>query len=129
MIYRMQRNLTNFGHISKGGYLLALSFLLLTGLLMPGCKENEDYVLYSTLVGTVYDSATGRPVENATVTLTPTGRQVLTDAEGRTEFHELDPGDYNVTVQKDDYQPNRRMVNAISGETVSFTVTLATIPK
>ena len=124
----MQRNLTNFGHISKS-YLLTLSFLLLTGLLMAGCKENEDYVLYSTLACTVYDSATGRPVENATVTLTPTGQQALTDAEGRTELHELDPGDYNVTVQKDGYQPNRRMVNAISGETVSFTVTLATIPQ
>lgn len=96
---------------------------------MSGCKENEDYDLYSTLVGTVYDFSTGNPVEHATVTITPTGLQALTDAEGSTEFHELDPGDYNVTVQKEGYQPNRRMIKAISGETVSFSITLKTIPE
>lgn len=126
LTYRIQRNLTNSRHIPKV-YLLALSFFLLTGLTMSGCKENEDYDLYSTLVGTVYDFATGTPVKNATVTLTPTGHQALTDTEGRIEFHELDPGDYNVTVQKEGYQPNRRIITAISGETVSFSITLKTI--
>lgn len=96
---------------------------------MSGCKKNEDYDLFSTLVVNVCDFATGNPMENAAVTLSPTGLQALTDAGGNAEFHELDPGDYNVTVQKEGYQPNRRMVKAVSGETVSFSITLRTIPE
>lgn len=94
-----------------------LSLLLIsTILVLPSCSESEDYELYSSLNGVVYDNETSIPLENANITLSPSGKSMLTDSQGCFTFKDLDAGQYIITVQKNGYQPNRKSINIISGE-------------
>ena len=89
----------------------------------------DDYVLYSTIQGTISDYETGALLENASVTLTPSGLTRQTDDSGQYRFKELDIQQYTITVQKSGYQPNRKTVTAISGETLQVDIQLSSIPK
>jgi TonB-dependent receptor len=50
------------------------------------------------LTGTVTNSATGRALEGARVTLEGTGREMLTDSQGNYRFDDLSPGSVTLSV-------------------------------
>lgn len=103
-----------------------LAMLLLVCL--TGC-DSTDYEIFAKIQGTVTDYQTGAPLENASVTLSPSGVTKQTDANGFYRFEELDAQQYTITVQKSDYQPNRKTITAMSGETMQVDIQLTIIPK
>lgn len=102
---------------------LGICTILLTLLAMVGC-EPVTYDVFATICGTVVDSETMEPIEGVSVILSPSGKNAVTKADGRFEFAELDAVQYTITVQKAGYSTNRKLVNAIAGETTETTITM-----
>lgn len=113
--------------MKKNGLICALAFVLLT--CWSSCSSSDDYEIFAKIHGTVTDYQTGEPIENASVILSPSGLSKQTDASGHYQFDELDVQQYTITVQKAGYQPNRKTVTAISGETQQVDIQLTAIPK
>lgn len=109
--------------------LLSITVLLLLPIVMSTCDESDDYELYSTIAGSVIDYDTADPITDAIVTLSPGGLTTSTDAAGNFSFSNLDPQQYTLIIQKNGYQPNRKIINAVSGEETPVIITLARIPQ
>ena len=97
--------------------------MLMALLAMVSC-EPVTYDVFATVCGTVVDSETMEPIEGVSVILSPSGKNAVTKADGRFEFAELDAVQYTITVQKSGYSTNRKLVNAIAGETTETTITM-----
>lgn len=93
------------------------------------CSNNDDYEIFSQINGTITDYQTGVPIENASVVLSPLGISQQTDDTGYYNFEELDAQQYTIIVQKTGYQPNRKTITAISGETINVNIQLTLIPQ
>ncbi len=103
---------------------------LMSGVITSGCSNsNDDYVAFATLNGSVTDYVTGVPLENASVVLSPSNQTKQTGADGVFVFDGLEAKQYTITVQKAGYQPNRKVVTAISGESVDVKIQLTQIPE
>ena len=48
----------------------------------------------------------------------------MTGSDGLFEFLELSPQQYTITVQKADYQTNRKTITAVVGEKIEANITL-----
>ena len=97
--------------------------MLLAMLAMVSC-EPVTYDVFATVCGTVVDSDTMEPIEGVSVQLSPSSKNMVTGADGRFEFAELDAVQYTITVQKAGYSTNRKLVNTIAGETTDVTITM-----
>ena len=93
------------------------------------CSNTNDYDFFAKIQGTVTDYQTGEPLQNASITLSPSGISMQTDADGFYRFEGLDIQQYTVTVQKMGYQPNRKTITALSGETHQVDIQLTIIPQ
>lgn len=102
-----------------------LFFALLCGALafFSSC-EPVTYDTFGTLTGTVVEMATGDVIAGALITLSPTGKNTYTGADGFFEFQDLDAQQYTVTVQATGYQTNRKTVTIVAGGTERINVTL-----
>ena len=80
--------------------------------------------VFGSISGTVIDMESGDPVPQATVTLSPTGKNTYTGNDGHFEFLDLDARQYTVTVQKTGYQTNRKTVTTVAGDNVDISLTL-----
>lgn len=92
-------------------------------LLANACTKTQ-YDLFGNISGTVIDVDTGEPIQQATVTLSPTSKNTYTGMDGQFEFHELDAQQYTVTVQKTGYWANRKIVNVNAGETTNVALVM-----
>ena len=97
--------------------------MLMALVMMVGC-EPVTYDVFATVCGTVVDRETMEPIEGVSVILSPSAKNQVTGADGRFEFAELDAVQYTITVQKAGYSTNRKLVNAIAGETTETTITM-----
>lgn len=86
--------------------------------LFVACSPVE-YDTTATITGTVIDVDNGEPIPQVTVTLSPTSKNTYTGMDGLFEFHDIEPQQYTVTVQKSDYQANRKTIIVNPGETVN----------
>ena len=102
---------------------LSICAVLLALLIMVGC-EPVTYDAFATVCGTVVDSEMMEPIEGVSVVLSPSGKNIVTKADGYFEFAELDAVQYTITVQKSGYSTNRKTANAIAGETVEISITM-----
>lgn len=96
---------------------------------ISGCSGSDDYEIFAEIHGTVTDSQTGAPLENASVTLSLSGTSKQTDANGYYKFEGLDARQYTITVQKSGYQPNRKTFVAVSGKATQIDIQLTVIPQ
>jgi hypothetical protein len=103
--------------------ILFLSCCLLLLAAGGACSKAERNV-FATLHGTVSDSENGDPIANATVSLSPGGKNSTTGTEGYFEFADLDAVQYTITVQKTGYQTNRKTITAVSGENTEVNIPL-----
>lgn len=108
---------------------LRITFAIGLLFCMSGCSGSDDYEIFTKIHGTVTDYQTGASLENASVTLSPSGTSKHTDANGYYRFEELDAQQYTITVQKSGYQPNRKTITAVSGETQQVDIQLTVIPQ
>lgn len=86
--------------------------------------RTSSEVLYCTILGTVIDYNTGDVLENALVTLSPSGMNSYTGSDGRFVFSNLDEPQYTITVQKSGYITNRKTVLTEAGETIDVSIAL-----
>lgn len=107
----------------KFGTIVCLACLIAWS---AACSD-EDTEIYGALYGTVTDSDTGVPVENASVTLAPSSQVKMTNKNGTFRFDNLDSRQYTVSVICHGYQANSRSVNAIAGEDVQVDISLIPI--
>ena len=88
-----------------------------------GCAKDEEDVTGS-IYGIVSDAATGEPVSSANVSLSPSGKSVVTGNDGRYEFPGLTPGQYTVQVTKNEYESNTKQITVVAGEQATGDITL-----
>lgn len=96
--------------------------------LWNGCSPVTDYEIYGNIKGVVTDYDTGDLIKGASVMIVPGNQTVTTDESGAFEFLDLDAAQYTLSVQKSGYQANRKIVNVLTGETVSTAIILTKIP-
>jgi TonB-linked SusC/RagA family outer membrane protein len=103
----------------RRSFLIPLGALLLVLGMAPA-------VLAQSIRGTVTDSASQKPLEGATVTLSGTNRRVLTGSDGSYAFANVTAGAAVVRVQMIGYGPALRALTVIQGEdaTVDFGLVL-----
>lgn len=100
---------------------------LLLLIVLMALTTSCDPVIYDTfctISGTVIELDTGDPVRQATVTLSPSGKNTYTGDDGHFEFLDLDARQYTVTVQKTGYVTNRKTVTTVAGGVVDIQLTL-----
>ncbi|MBP3354341.1 MAG: carboxypeptidase regulatory-like domain-containing protein [Bacteroidales bacterium] len=109
---------------------LPITFLgiIISSTLFTSCGE-EDYDIYSSIYGVVTDYETGETLSNVSVILSPSSKTARTGTDGTFLFEELESQQYTITVQKSGYQPNRKTVTAISGETSRVDISMTKIPE
>lgn len=100
-----------------------LLLCLVTLPLFLSCSK-EEYDSFGTLYGVVSDVKTGEPLSNVTVSLSPGGSSILTGSDGLFEYMNLTPQQYTITVQRANYQTNRKDVTAVVGEKVQVNITM-----
>ena len=101
------------------------SLLLIIALitLATSC-EPVTYDTFGGISGEVVDLDTGDPVQQATVTLSPSGMNTYTGSDGSFEFIDLDERQYTVTVQKTGYEANRKTVTIVAGRVIPIKLTM-----
>ena len=119
---------TSKGKASLLSIVLRCTFAVMLLAFAASCSSADDYEIFAKIQGTVTDYQTGEPLSNASVTLSPSGLSKQTDVNGFYRFEELDAQQYTITVQKSGYQPNRKTITAISGETQRVDIQLTLIP-
>lgn len=81
----------------------------------------------ASIEGRVFFAGSGEPLRGASVLLTPGGRIVESDAEGRFRFNGLAPGEYSLLAHVHALVDERKTVRVAAGETaqVEFRLTLS----
>lgn len=108
---------------------IILLFILSLPIVFSACSGSDDYDVFTSIQGTVTDINTGEPLSNASVTLLPLGMSQQTDISGQYKFESLESQQYTVTVQRTGYQPNRKTVMGVCGETQTVDIQLKPIPQ
>ena len=103
--------------------IIALCLFCTTVIAFIGCAKDEEDVTGS-IYGIVTDAATGEPVSSANVSLSPSGKSIVTGNDGRYEFSGLTPGQYTVQVTKNEYESNTKQITVVAGEQASGDITL-----
>ena len=93
-------------------------------------KPGEEETGTADISGTVYEGATGKPIENVTINLIELDHVVETDEDGSFLFDELPAGNYTLTYHGNDYQvPEAVKVNLADGESLVYDFTLVPLEK
>lgn len=93
--------------------------------LFASCISAPDYAFFSNIYGYVTDSSDGEPISGATVMLIPGNRTQQTGTDGSFRFENLDVKQYTLSVQKANYQTNRKTVTAVIGEDIQVSIQLS----
>ncbi len=97
-------------------------------VLFSSCSNNNDYEIFGSIHGCITDHTDGKPLENASIIISPSGVTKMTDATGYFKFENLDAQQYTITVQKQGYQPNRKTISAVAREDLQVDIQLTPIP-
>ena len=87
-----------------------LAALMLAGLALYSCKDELAQELTGNILGTVADATTGEPVPTVNVSLEPGGKSALTGSDGNYLFSDLEVGSYTVSISKQGYTPDSRVI-------------------
>ena len=96
--------------------------------LLTSCTT-DDVVLFGSIYGTVTNSKTGEPVQNAEIILSPGNMTTVSGSNGHFEFVNLDAGQYKLGIEAEGYEYNSRQVNVVPGEKIvcDFIITPKTV--
>ena len=109
---------------TKINYILIASMMLLFVITSCNKSSSSSGSSFCTITGTVIELQTGDPVQNATVTIAPSGKNTYTGSDGHFEFLDLDAKQYDITVQKSGYKTNFKHVTTEAGGTINVSITL-----
>lgn len=100
------------------GNLMLSGVLLLSCSLFQSCTKDEVETM-GTIYGIVNDADNGEPLQNAAVSLKPTGKTTNTGSDGSYEFQDMEPGQYTIQIQKMGYKTNTKRITVVAGEKAS----------
>lgn len=106
--------------ISAGARLFALAGLMLAAAMPADLHAQEGAV-----AGRVVDEASGAPVASATVTLSPTGRSVVTNDQGHFRLADVPSGQYRLEIRHIRYGTDTVSIEVPLGRTLTRTFHLA----
>lgn len=95
---------------------------------LVACKDELAQELTGSIIGTVADAATGEPVSMVSVLLEAGGMSVVTGSDGGYLFPELDIGNYIVSVSKQGYSSDSKMMSVRAGESARGDFLLSRAP-
>ena len=98
-------------------HILFFISVVCVAVLWQSCEEK---VVLGSIYGVVTDRSTGEPIRNAEVTLSPSNKTAIIGSSGTFEFINLEPGQYSVSVEADDYQYNNKMVPFLQSHLLRF---------
>lgn len=85
-------------------------FIVIVSSFFVGCEE-DNYTTKSSISGTVIEVTDNRPIEGVVVTNQTTGKNCITQADGRYEFQNLEFGKtYKIYAEKDGYIPSSQSI-------------------
>lgn len=101
-----------------------LGNLILSGVLLFSCSlfqscTKDEVETTGTIYGIVNDADDSKPLQNAAVLLTPSGKTTNTGSDGNYEFQDMEPGQYTIQISKTGYQPNTKRITVVAGEKAS----------
>ena len=77
--------------------------------------EPVTYDTFCDITGIVVDMDSGDPIQQARVTLSPSGYNTYTGSDGCFEFLDLDANQYTVMAQKTGYVTNYKTIKTVAG--------------
>ena len=89
--------------------------LMVLALILFGCSEDLLPVELGSIVGKVTDATSAEPLKGVLVSISPTGKSIITGSDGKFEFIEIEDGQYTISVSKDNYNSDSKIVNVQSG--------------
>lgn len=95
-------------------------------LLLSGC-DTYEYNFYGNINGTVVDYDDNSPIDGASVLLMPGSASFQTQPDGSFFFVDLEEGQYTMSVQKNGYQSNRKIIKVVSGENIETAIQIRRI--
>lgn len=112
---RYSKTTFKISHMKRRYVIIASLLLIIAGVTFHSCKEElEDLTGY--IVGTVSDKTTGEPVSTVKVTLEPGGKSAVTGSDGNYLFSELEAQGYTVSVEKQGYSSDSKVVDVSPGK-------------
>ena len=93
-----------------------LIFCLAVLVFFVSCGPAVSSNNLSEIAGYIVDVDDGEPLNAANVNLIPGGHHFLTGSDGYFAFLDVEPGQYEVSAQKDGYSTDRQIVNVRAGE-------------
>ena len=100
-------------------YFLSTFILLIT--LISGLSQGVG-----TITGTISDSITKKPVENAEIQIPKPGLATISDANGSFEFKNIKPGYYKIIIKHISYRTKVRNIELREGQNQDLTILLST---
>lgn len=98
-------------------------FVIITLVIFCCTSCSDGYIDYDTsctITGVVVDRDTGKPIDYATVTISPGAYNTFTGYDGTFEFIHLTATQYKIQVQKSGYRSNYKDITTRSGEVISL---------
>lgn len=92
-------------------------------ILVVSCAKDIADV-NGSIQGLIKDFNSGALISNCQVSLSPSGKSMLTGSEGMFSFSDLEPGPYTLSFSKAGYDEESKKVTVVSGETTSLDITL-----
>ena len=98
-------------------------------LILSACSSNlSEETIYGSIAGSVSDKTTGEPVSTVNVTLTPGGSSTVTGSDGSFSFTNLEPGEYAIIVNKENYSSYSQQINVRPGESTALHILIDRLP-
>ena len=107
---------------------ILITSLLLTCFTLNSCKDNLEQEVTGSIIGTVADATTGEPVPTVNVSLDPGGKSAITGSDGNYLFSEIDPGSYTLSINKQGYTADSKVIKVESEKTTNGDFLIKRIP-
>jgi peptide/nickel transport system substrate-binding protein len=91
-----------------------------------GKPSTQPQTTTGSIQGTITDATTGLPIPSATVTVG--GFSAVTDSSGHFLISNVTAGSYQISVSAAGYKTGSQSITVTSGQSVSFTLSLASVP-
>jgi len=94
-------------------------------LFITGCKKTEIEVNTGNIGGKITDNTNGQPIPAADVKISGSNQIVFSGADGSYQFINLEAGEYQITVSKQNYVQEIKPITVIARQTVNLDFALS----
>ncbi len=108
-------------------FAVILSMTSVFALSFTSCKKTEPELnvnLTGNLIGLITDNETSKIIEGVDISLTPTGKNMQTDRDGKFVFNELEAQDYTIQASKTGYTTKSKTITVSSNKDTEVNISL-----